>query len=113
MMKRILGFLILIAGIGALLVSNYIMEQVDEGKEKISDAETQVERGNRLFSMNPVAEEVGKGLTSGATKKINAGKEEVARYEMIAHNLKTAGFVAIGFGVLLVLLSLGKKPQRR
>lgn len=112
-MKRILGFIFIIAGVGALYVSNYITEQVEEGKEKISSAESQIERGNQLFSMTPVTKEVGKGLSSGAQKKIKAGKQEVAKYEAMAQNLKTGGYIAIGLGVLLVLLSLGKKPQRR
>lgn len=111
--KRILGFLVLIAGVGMMLVSNYILKQVGEGREKISDAESKVQQGESLFSLNPVSKQVGKGLTGSAKKKIAAGKEEVMKYEDLAGKLKIGGLVAAGLGVLLVLLGGKRKSSSR
>lgn len=111
-MKRILGVVLILGGVALMLFSNYILNQVAEGKEKISNAETQVQRGNSLFSMNPVAKEVGKGLTNGVQKKIDAGKQQVGYYEELAGKMRMGGIGAIVLGLVLVLLSFQKKKKK-
>jgi len=111
---RIFGFVIIIAGIAALLFANYINEQVAQGKVKIDRAEKTVDKTQGLFSGNPVSEGVGKGLTGGAQKKIDAGKDEVAKYEKISSLLQTGGVIAIIVGAGMVVVSFfGRKKGRR
>ncbi len=110
---KILGILIAIAGIAALLFSNYIDDQVLQGKTKIAQGERAVKKGNQLFSGNPVSEQIGKGLTSGANKKIAKGKEEIAYYEDLSSKLKTGGTVAIIVGAGIFIFSFFRKKKRR
>ncbi|MBS0605159.1 MAG: hypothetical protein JSS60_09030 [Verrucomicrobia bacterium] len=110
---RVLGILIIIAGIASILFSNYIMEQVAEGKIKIEKGEKAIKQGNQLFSLNPVAKEVGKGLTDSAQKKINEGQQQVAYYENLAQTLKTAGIagIVVGAGIFLFSFMGGNKKR--
>lgn len=110
---RILGFIVLIAGIGSILFSNYITEQVNAGKIQIAQGERAVNRGNQLFSLNPIAKEVGKGITAPAEKKIEKGKEQVAYYQDLAQTLKTAGISGIIIGAGMAIISFfGRKKKR-
>jgi hypothetical protein len=102
---RILGILVLIAGIGCIFFSHYITNQVNEGKIKIEKGQKSVDQTNSLFSSNPVSKQVGKGLTSSSQKKINEGKEDVSYYEQLAQNLQTGGIVAIIVGAGISIFS--------
>jgi hypothetical protein len=104
-MLRILGIIILIAGIGCIFGSNYITNQVNEGKIKIEKGQKTVDESNSLFSSNPVTKQVGKGLTSSSQKKINAGKEQVSYYEQMAETLKICGIVGIIVGAGMTIFS--------
>jgi hypothetical protein len=109
--KRVLGFILLVGGIVLMLFSNYILNQVAEGKEKISNAESQVQRGNSLFSLNPVSKEVGKGIMGGAQNKIDIGKQQVGYYEDLAGKMHMGGIAAIALGLVLIFLSFKKKRK--
>lgn len=104
MVKKVIGIIVIIAGIAALIFSSYIKKQVEEGKSQIGSAQKKVNQGNSLFSLNPVAKEVGQGITGSAQKKINAGTQEVAQYEEIAKWLQICGIIVIvlGAGVLFL-----------
>ena len=97
--------MIVVAGVGMLFGSNYIMGEVGEGREKISKAQKKVDSGNSLFSVNPISKAVGKGLTGSAQKKIDAGSEEAARYEQMAQMLLYGGIGAIVVGVGIFFFS--------
>src|ERR1700675_2365651 len=102
---RIFGIVVILAGLGAIFFSNYIMNQVNAGKVQIQQGENAVNKGNQLFSMNPVAQEVGQNLTAPAQKKIKAGKEQVAQYQLLAGQLRTGGIVGIVVGAGSILAS--------
>lgn len=108
---RILGILIVIAGVAALFFSNYIDQQILEGKTKIAEGEKAVTQGNQLFSGNPISKEIGKGLTGSSQKKIARGKEEIAYYEQLSSQLQTGGTIAIilGAGVFIASFFFKKK----
>lgn len=111
--SRILGFVILIAGIAALLFSNYITTQVKEGKIKVNKGQKAVDQGNQLFSLNPVSKQVGKSLTDSAQKSINEGVQKIAHYENIAQILEIGGIAAIILGGGMVIFSyMGNKRKR-
>ena len=109
---RVLGILILVAGIASFLFSNYILGQVEEGKGKIREGEKKVQQGNQLFSLNPTTQQLGKGFTDGATKKIAQGKEQIAYYENLAATLHTVGMIGVVVGGGLFLFSFTKKKKR-
>ncbi len=100
--KRILGTVFLIVGIALIGTSFYIKGQVEDGKLKINKAQGQVDQGSSLFNQNPITKQVGKGLTKGAQKKIDAGKDEVSYYEQVAGWTKIGGivFIVLGLGTL-------------
>ena len=109
---RVFGIFVLLAGIAALLFSNYIMNQVNVGKGKIEKGQKAVDRGNQLFSLNPVAEQFGNQVTGSAQKKINEGQQQVEQYEELAGQLQTGGVVAIVVGAGCILASFFMKKKR-
>jgi hypothetical protein len=111
---RILGILILIAGIGCIFASNYITSQVNQGKIQIAHGEKAVSQGQQLFSFNPVAKQVGQGLTNSAGKKIKEGKQQISEYEALAAQLMTGGIVGCILGAGFIITSFfvkGKKSR--
>lgn len=109
---RIVGILVVIAGIVSLFVSNYISEQVEEGRGQVAGGERKVKQAQQLFSFNPVTKQVGEGLTGSAQKKIAMGKEQIAYYEQMAQTLQIGGIVGIVAGAGLFLFSFSKKKKR-
>ncbi len=111
---RVVGVVLLIAGIGCIFASNYITSQVNAGKIKVAEGEKSVSQGQQLFSFNPVAKQVGQGLTQPAEKKIQEGKHQISKYEALADTLTVAGIVGSIAGAGLLLLSFfqkGRKPR--
>jgi hypothetical protein len=106
--RKIAAALLLIIGVGMIGFSMYIMNQVNEGKIKIESAEKTVGQANQLFSLNPVTKQLGEGVTGSAEKKIESGKELIARYVNISQNLKIAGIVLIVLGVGLFFVGKRK-----
>ncbi|MGC1879327.1 MAG: hypothetical protein WA678_08140 [Rhabdochlamydiaceae bacterium] len=113
MKLRILGIIILLAGIASIFFSNYITTQINEGKIKIEKGQKTVDQSNSLFSLNPYSKQVGQGMTSSAQKKIDEGKNEVARYEQIASTLQIFGIAGIVVGAGVTLFSFfGSRKNR-
>ena len=111
LIKRIIGILVVLAGIALIGTSMYITDQVNAGKIQINDAQQQVDQGKSLFSKSPVTKPVGDILTNSAQKKIDAGKAEVTDYEKMASNLKISGIVVIVVGIGVVLIGNRKKKR--
>ncbi|MBS0620858.1 MAG: hypothetical protein JSS61_05320 [Verrucomicrobia bacterium] len=105
------GIFFMLCG-GALFgLSQYIADQVAQGEQKISSAQKKVDTGSRLFSLSPVGQDVGKGITDSAQKKIDAGKQQVAEYSQLAHQLQTGGIIVAAIGLVGVLFG-GKRKKR-
>jgi uncharacterized membrane protein len=109
--KRVLGALIIVAGIVLLYISNYITQQINQGQEEIASAKKKINQGEQLFSFNPVAKEVGKGLTSGAKKQIRAGEETIAHYTQVADWCQKGGIGLIVLGAIVVIFGRSKKKK--
>lgn len=107
--KRILGIVLLLAGIACILFAKYINNQITEGQAKVDKAQQQVDQSNSLFSLNPVTKEVGKGLTNPIQQKINAGQATIEQYEALALWLNVGGIVLIVLGVIVFLLGFAGK----
>ena len=97
--KKIISLLLIILGLGLIGTAMYINSEVETGKHKISRAQSQVDQGKNLFSLNPVTKEVGKGLTGGAQKKINEGKQQVTHYEGVAKVTQISGIILLIIGI--------------
>ena len=107
--KRILGIILIILGVTFLATSFYINSRVSSGREQIADAKDTVNKGKQLFALNPVTEEVGKGITASADRKIQEGSALADRYEMYAMWLQISGGLSIAFGLGLLFISRKKK----
>ena len=57
--KTIIGVILMIIGVVLFVFSNSISEKVAEGRGEISSAQSKVDMGNSIFSMNPTAKEMG------------------------------------------------------
>ncbi len=107
--KRIIGILLVLAGITLILTSNYISNQVEAGKEQISSAQEKVDKGSSLFSLSPYTKDVGQEITGSAQKKIDEGKLQVIQYETLAGKLKIGGIALIVVGGLFMIFGRKKK----
>ncbi|MBY0529595.1 MAG: hypothetical protein K2P51_05330 [Rhabdochlamydiaceae bacterium] len=108
--KKLIGTIVFILGVCLIGISMYITSEVNQGKIKINRAQEQVDQGGSLFSMNPVAKEIGKGITGSAQRKIDEGKSQVVEYEAIARMAQISGIILIVLGLGLVFLG---KPSKR
>lgn len=96
---KILGVILVIAGVVLLYFSHYINTQVAEGRSEISTGQSQVDTTTNLFSVTPVSKEVGKQFTGSAQSRIDAGTIEAARYAEYANWLMIGGIISIVAGV--------------
>jgi hypothetical protein len=103
------GVVILIIGVAMIFGSMYISGQVAEGRQRISAAQSQINRGSGLFNLNPITQEVGKGITRSAQKKINRYSQEADRYAEMASWLKIGGIILIVVGAGVSILGSRKK----
>jgi hypothetical protein len=102
--RRILGIVVVIAGIALIIISQYIKTQVAEGNLQISSAQEKVNQGNKLFSLSPYSKPIGQQMTGAAQKKINAGQEQVAYYTQLADQMQIGGIALIVIGTVIILI---------
>jgi hypothetical protein len=107
--RRIVGIILVLAGIAMLVSSHIITVRVAEGSMQISSAQGQVDQANQLFSLNPYSKQAGKVVTGSAQNQINEGRHTVAYYEGLARTLQIAGIVSIIVGVGVFFIGGGKK----
>lgn len=103
-MKRLLGIIALVLGVVLIGVSYHIKNQVNEGQMEVNSAQRTVNTGSSLFNTNPVSKEVGKGITSGAQRRIDAGQSEIDYYTNLAHWLMIGGVACLIVGAGAILL---------
>ena len=109
--KRVFGILVIVIGVVLLFISNYINQQLIQGNEEIASAKKKVDQGQQLFSFNPIAKEIGQGMTSGAKSKIREGEEQVAQYTVIADWCQKGGIGLIILGAIVVIFGGNKKKK--
>ncbi len=113
MIKKILGSILLLIGLAMFFMSNYIAEQVLEGRQKIAKAQGQVDTGKKIFSLSPYTKGAGNLATSPIQKKIDAGKQEVSAYDELAHQLYIGGIVVSLVGISVIVWGFRSKKKRR
>lgn len=107
--KAIFGLVCILLGIGLIGFSMYVNSQVLEGQNKVSHAQKAVDESKGLFSNSPLGGQIGKQITGGAQKKINAGKEQIAFYSNLADLSRIVGIGMIGLGAGILIIGRKKK----
>jgi hypothetical protein len=108
--KQIISAIVAIGGIAALFVASHIKNLVGEGKKQVSEAQSKTDLADSLFSLHPVAKEVGQGaITDPARQKIGEGILTIAQYEKLANYLQLGGIIAIVLGSGAVFFFRSKK----
>lgn len=107
---KIVGIIALLSGIILFLVAGYISGQIAEGQGKISKGQTQVNQLREASSWNPYTKDVGGVFADSGQRKINAGKEEVVKYQKVVSGLRIGGTAAVILGG--VLLIIGFLPRK-
>lgn len=107
--KLIAGIVIIVLGIIAIAFSVYIKNEVEAGKVKISSAQSSVDTGKSLFNLSPATKPFGEVITGSAQDKIDQGRQDVAKYEMISNWLMGIGIALIIIGIIVVLTGFRKK----
>ena len=110
--KRILGSLIILAGIASILVANYIKQQVAEGKIKIANAQEKIEQGQGLFSLTPFTRQVGKSIDGRVETKIEEGNKKIEYYEDLEKKLEIGGIILIAIGIGVFFIPIHKKKRK-
>ncbi|PCI95942.1 hypothetical protein COB11_00650 [Candidatus Aerophobetes bacterium] len=102
MVKRIIGIVFLVLGIGFYVFGNYVASEVADGRKKISSGQKSVDDVQSLSKLTPFTKGIGKAATGSAQKKIDKGREDVRKYQILAdwmHGVGIGVFV-IGAGLL-------------
>jgi hypothetical protein len=107
--KRIVGIIIILCGFGLIGLSMYITEEVQKGKVQVSEAQRKVDRGTGLFSLSPITEEIGKGITGDAQSKINEGIRMIGEYEDVARWSMIGGIACLVLGTGVVIFGGRRK----
>jgi hypothetical protein len=93
--KKYLGIALLIIGLGCISFSVYIKEQVEQGRNEISEGQKTVDQTKSLFSLSPYTKPIGEGLANAGQSKIDAGTMQADQYEQIALYLKISGIALV------------------
>ncbi|PIS02704.1 MAG: hypothetical protein COT85_01350 [Chlamydiae bacterium CG10_big_fil_rev_8_21_14_0_10_42_34] len=107
--RKILGILSIIIGGAMLLFSDYIAEQVAEGRLQIRQGQQSVDTVDSLFSQSKYTKPFGQAFTGSAQRKIDAGKAEADKYETLSGQLKIGGIILIVVGIGLFFIGGRKK----
>lgn len=109
--KKVLGIATLIIGVLLILASIYVKNEVIQGRGQISSAQSKLNLGKEVLSLNPYTKEVGKQAGAMGQKKIEEGTAEADKYEKIADGLMIAGIIVLilGAGVFFVSCCRRKK----
>jgi len=107
--RRILGIILIVLGVCSITLSFYIKSQVKEGRKQISGAQEKINKGKELFSLNPLAKDVGKSITNPIEKKLKKESTKADKYDTVGTWLQIGGVVAIVIGGFLIFI--GRKKE--
>ena len=96
---KITGLVVIIVGAALLLFSDYIAQEVAEGREQIQQGQQSVDTLDSLFSQSQYTKSVGKTFTGSAQKRIDRGNREVAKYGALSNQLQIGGIILIVVGI--------------
>ncbi|HEX2578971.1 MAG TPA: hypothetical protein VHK67_01025 [Rhabdochlamydiaceae bacterium] len=107
--KQILGGILFVGGLGLLYMAHYINVQVEEGNLQILSGQRKVNQVNSLFNTTPATKGMGQGLTSGAQKQIDEGKNTIEYYTAVANRCQFGGIAALVVGAGMMFFFRKKK----
>jgi hypothetical protein len=109
--KQVLGGIIFVGGLGLLYLAHYINVQVEAGNLQILSGQKQVNQTNSLFNMSSATKPIGQGLTSGAQKQIDEGKNTVEYYTTVANRCQIGGIAALVVGAGMMFFFRRKRSH--
>lgn len=109
-MFRRYGLTIILGILGTLSLfgSFYIKGQVEAGVKQLSQAESGMNFGKKLFSLTPESEEIGDKLSGPIAHKVAEGKEQIAFYSNLADWLEIGGVLCIVVAIVSFILKKKK-----
>lgn len=110
-MKKILSILLLVLGGASYGGSVYIEKQVAAGNLKLQNAQKTLDQTDQILSLSPYSAPLGKGLKEASKGKIQEGQQQIAYYTDLASNLKIAGYVLAGLGLISIPFTFRKKKK--
>lgn len=110
-LKLILGIILCLGGIGLFVLSDYISNEVSEGRVEIQQGQKQVDGINSFFKNTTKTDLVGDVVTNSAQKKINKGIREANYYEGVSGQLKIAAWVSFIAGVIFLVFARRKRVR--
>lgn len=102
---RILGIIILLAGLSSYFFAGYIATQVASGREQVASAEQNVDTLKDLSSLSPYTKGGGKIVADSAQKKIDAGNMDISKYQQLSDLLHQCGIIGSILGAILISVS--------
>ena len=111
--KRIIGIVLLVLGVGFYIFGSYVASEVSDGRKKISSAQSTVDGIDSLSKVTPFTKGLGKAATGSAQKKINKGREDVRKYQILADWMHGVGIgvFAVGVGLLAYTFIFKKRDK--
>lgn len=111
--RKILGILLFLGGLGMLGASFYINTQVIQGKQQIAEGQRKVDRAKTPFSLTPITQPIGGALTKSGQGKIDNGQQQVDYYEMLAAQLQMGGIIAAIAGLGLFIFGFSGSSRKK
>ena len=108
---RILSVIVILLSIGIYIFGSYISGEVSQGRTKITSAQKNVDRGNEFSQLSPYTKDLGDIATDSAQKKIDEGKQEANKYQVLANWLHGGGIVIFVAGIGLLVFSFVRKKS--
>ena len=109
--KRTTSIILIILGIGLYLFGNYIADEVSKGRKQITSGQESVDQVKKLSQFNPFTKEIGDMATDSAQKKIDKGKQDANKYQVLANWLHGGGIVIFVTGIGLLVFSFARKKN--
>ena len=103
--KKILSVILIVLGICLYLVGNYISNEVAKGRGQIASAQQSVDAGSKFAPSGPV----GDLATGSIQRKIDEGKQEADKYQVLANWLHVSGVVVFIAGLGILIFSFVRK----
>ena len=109
--KKILSGILIIIGIGIYIFGSYISSEVSQGRKKISSAQKKVDKAHGLSKLSPYTKDIGDMAAASGQKKIDEGKKEADKYQVLANWLHGSGISIFVIGIGLLGFSFIRKKS--